>query len=157
MSASWKTVDDFYEHSNVATVRLDDIAKRGSIAPETFAAKCFTVAYGIVFCPITWIIIRDIGQLALVYITTFYARLKLKFSNVSEKQDQVFMLPFWICVVICGLIMGSGTIWVYYYDAFSGPPGTGMPWFLALYFTFQTFTTIGLGDVMPNNIPVSSH
>ncbi|KIH48608.1 hypothetical protein ANCDUO_21321, partial [Ancylostoma duodenale] len=50
-------------------------------------------------------------------------------------------------------IMLFGTLWVYYYDAMSGPPGSGLDWFLSLYFTFQTFTTIGLGDVMPNNIP----
>ncbi|KAK6766640.1 hypothetical protein RB195_026119 [Necator americanus] len=151
--ATWKTVDDFYEHSHVACVRVDDLNQYGSIAPETLAAKCFTVLYGTLFCPITWIIVRDIGQLALVYMTTVYARLKLRFMKIDEKSDQVFMLPIWICVSICGLIMFIGTIWVYYYDAMSGPPGSGLDWFLSMYFTFQTFTTIGLGDVMPNNIP----
>lgn len=50
----------------------------GSIAPETFEARCFTMLYGTLFCPLTWIIIRDLGQLALVYLTTVYARLKLR-------------------------------------------------------------------------------
>ncbi|RCN51080.1 Ion channel [Ancylostoma caninum] len=125
----------------------------GSIAPETYAAKWFTMLYGTLFCPLTWIIVRDFGQLALVYLTTVYARLKLKFMNADEKAEQVFMLPVWICISICGMIMFFGTLWVYYYDAMSGPPGSGLDWFLSMYFTFQTFTTIGLGDVMPNNIP----
>ncbi|KAK6059559.1 Ion channel [Cooperia oncophora] len=105
------------------------------------------------FCPITWIIIRDIGQLALVYLTTVYARLKMRFTSAGEKEDEVFMVPVSICLLICILIMLFGTLWVHSYDALTGPPSSGMDWFLALYFTFQTFTTIGLGDVMPNNIP----
>ncbi|KJH41432.1 Ion channel [Dictyocaulus viviparus] len=141
----------FYSMSVYTTVGY------GSIAPETVAAKCVTIFYGMLFCPVTWIIVRDIGQLALVYLTTLYARLKLKFSSVTEKQDQVFILPFWICITICGsmgpcVIMGSGTIWVYYFDKFSGLPESGIDLFHALYFTFQTFSTIGLGDVMPNNV-----
>ncbi|KHJ97192.1 Ion channel, partial [Oesophagostomum dentatum] len=125
----------------------------GSIAPETIPARWFTMFYGLLFCPLTWIIVRDFGQLALVHLTTVYARLKLKFMTADEKSEHVFMLPVWICISMCGLIMFFGTIWVYYYDAMMGPKDTGLDWFLSMYFTFQTFTTIGLGDVMPNNIP----
>ncbi|PIO60709.1 Ion channel, partial [Teladorsagia circumcincta] len=128
----------------------------GSIAPDTFASRCFTMLYGAIFCPMTWIIIRDLGQLALVYLTTVYARLKLRFTNAGEKADQVFMVPISLCLGICILIMLFGTLWVHSYDALSGPPGSGLDWFLSLYFTFQTFTTIGLGDVMPNNIPAGT-
>ncbi|PIO53062.1 Ion channel, partial [Teladorsagia circumcincta] len=47
--------------------------------------------------------------------------------------------------------IGFCTVFVYYLDAFSGPPGTGLDWFHSLYFSYMSFTTIGLGDVMPNN------
>uniref|UniRef100_A0A158PCP9 Ion_trans_2 domain-containing protein n=1 Tax=Angiostrongylus cantonensis TaxID=6313 RepID=A0A158PCP9_ANGCA len=43
------------------------------------------------------------------------------------------------------------TVFVYYLDEISGPPGTGLDWFHSFYFSYMSFTTIGLGDVMPNN------
>lgn len=146
----WTLGSSFFYSMNVYTT-----VGYGSIAPETFEARCFTMLYGTLFCPLTWIIIRDLGQLALVYLTTVYARLKLRFMDGNEKADQLYMLPYSICVGICAVIMVVGSVWVYYYDALSGPPDTGLDWFLSMYFTFQTFTTIGLGDVMPNNIPFS--
>ncbi|VDO22446.1 unnamed protein product [Haemonchus placei] len=144
----WTFGSSLFYASNVFTT-----TGYGSIAPDTFAAKCFTMFYGTIFVPLTWIIIRDIGQLALVYLTTAYARLKLRFTNAGEKSDEVFMLPISICLGICILIMLCGTVYVHSYDALSGPPDSGLSWFLSFYFTFQSFTTIGLGDVMPNNIP----
>ncbi|XGW32340.1 hypothetical protein V3C99_017132 [Haemonchus contortus] len=144
----WTFGSSFFYASNVYTT-----TGYGSIAPDTFAAKCFTMFYGTIFVPLTWIIIRDIGQLALVYLTTVYARIKLRFTNAGEKSDEVFMLPISICLGICILIMLCGTLYVHSYDALSGPPDSGLSWFLSFYFTFQSFTTIGLGDVMPNNIP----
>ncbi|WKY16131.1 hypothetical protein Q1695_001091 [Nippostrongylus brasiliensis] len=69
----WTLGSSFFYSMNVYTT-----VGYGSIAPETFAARCFTIFYGTLFCPLTWIIIRDLGQLSLVYFTTVYARLKLK-------------------------------------------------------------------------------
>ncbi|VDM73401.1 unnamed protein product, partial [Strongylus vulgaris] len=55
--------------------------------------------------------------------------------------------------------IGASTVFIYYLDALSGPPGTGLDWFHSLYFSYMSFTTIGLGDVMPNNatfVPIVS-
>ncbi|KAK6027487.1 hypothetical protein OSTOST_06480 [Ostertagia ostertagi] len=114
------------------------------IAPDTFASRCFTMLYGALFCPITWIIIRDIGQLALVYLTTVYARLKLRFTNAGEKADQVFMVPISICLGICILIM----LFAPY-----GCTPTMHQMIIPFIYHYEVIR-IGLGDVMPNNIPV---
>lgn len=59
-----------------------------------------------------------------------------------------------ITTKISAFLAGT-TVFIYYLDAFSGPPGTGLDWFHSLYFSYMSFTTIGLGDVMPNNATVS--
>ncbi|KJH52639.1 hypothetical protein DICVIV_01100 [Dictyocaulus viviparus] len=44
------------------------------------------------------------------------------------------------------------SLFIYLYDALSGPPGSGMDFFHSFYFSFISMTTIGLGDIMPNNV-----
>lgn len=56
--------------------------------------------------------------------------------------------------LITGYLLFAATF-IYEYDALSGPPDTGMDYFNCFYFSFISMTTIGLGDIMPNNVPVS--
>ncbi|KAJ1369566.1 hypothetical protein KIN20_031052 [Parelaphostrongylus tenuis] len=142
----------------------------GSISPETDAGKWFVIVYGFIFVPITLVVIRDLGQWLLLAITRVYARILLKYRRCCgkkcEKSNEVIHLPIAISVLIMieppvcseyaflGFI-GFTTMFVYYYDAISGPPGSGLDWFHSFYFSFMSFTTIGLGDVMPNNATVS--
>ncbi|KAK6019063.1 hypothetical protein OSTOST_15315 [Ostertagia ostertagi] len=85
--------------------------------------------YGALFCPITWIIIRDIGQLALVYLTTVYARLKLRFNHViwhlMGALVRCAVRPTWVRIGLVPFII----------------------------FHFPNIHDNWLGDVMPNNIP----
>ncbi|ETN78301.1 Ion channel [Necator americanus] len=69
----------------------------------------------------------------------------------SEKPNEVIRLPIVISVLIMIAFLAVSTVFIYYLDAFSGPPGTGLDWFHSFYFSYMSFTTIGLGDVMPNN------
>ncbi|XGW26804.1 hypothetical protein V3C99_007410 [Haemonchus contortus] len=44
------------------------------------------------------------------------------------------------------------SLFIYEYDALSGPAGSGIDFFHSFYFSFISITTIGLGDIMPNNV-----
>lgn len=68
-----ETLDtDFYDFA------IHIINLTGSIAPETVEGKVCTIIYGFLFVPLTLVVIRDLGQMALVYITKFYAILLIK-------------------------------------------------------------------------------
>ncbi|VDL64389.1 unnamed protein product [Nippostrongylus brasiliensis] len=47
------------------------------------------------------------------------------------------------------------TTFIFFYDALSGPPDSGISYFLSFYFSFISISTIGLGDVMPNNVTMT--
>ncbi|KAK6022402.1 Ion channel [Ostertagia ostertagi] len=146
----WTYASSFFFAMNVYTT-----TGYGSIAPETRAGQWFVIIYGFIFVPVTLVVVRDLGQWLLLVITRFYAKMLLKYrrstGRKSDNTNEVIRLPIFIsCLIMIGFI-GFCTVFVYYLDAFSGPPGTGIDWFHSLYFSYMSFTTIGLGDVMPNN------
>lgn len=51
-------------------------------------------------------------------------------------------------------IVVSATI-ISYYDSLWGPPDTAISLYNSIYFMFMSLGTIGLGDIMPENAPVS--
>uniref|UniRef100_A0A0K0CYY7 Ion_trans_2 domain-containing protein n=1 Tax=Angiostrongylus cantonensis TaxID=6313 RepID=A0A0K0CYY7_ANGCA len=101
----------------------------GSIAPESMLGKSCVVIYGFLFVPLTLVVIRHLGNWTLVILTNIYAKFP-------------------------AYLMGT-TTFIFIYDKLSGPPGTGIDYFLSFYFSFISISTIGLGDVMPNNVTVS--
>uniref|UniRef100_A0A8R1EH83 Ion_trans_2 domain-containing protein n=1 Tax=Caenorhabditis japonica TaxID=281687 RepID=A0A8R1EH83_CAEJA len=46
-------------------------------------------------------------------------------------------------------------MFIFEYDELSGPPDSGISFFHAFYFSFVSMSTIGLGDIMPNNVTFS--
>ncbi|EPB68825.1 Ion channel [Ancylostoma ceylanicum] len=146
----WTYGSSFFFAMNVYTT-----TGYGSIAPETRPGQWFVIIYGFIFVPVTLVVIRDLGQWGLLAVTKVYARILLKYrrwrGRKSDKSNEVIRLPIIISVLIMTAFLGGTTVFIYYLDAFSGPPGTGLDWFHSLYFSYMSFTTIGLGDVMPNN------
>ncbi|KAK6732596.1 hypothetical protein RB195_016766 [Necator americanus] len=146
----WTYGSSFFFAMNVYTT-----TGYGSIAPETRPGQWFVIIYGFIFVPVTLVVIRDLGQWGLLAITKVYARILLKYrrwrGTKSEKPNEVIRLPIVISVLIMIAFLAVSTVFIYYLDAFSGPPGTGLDWFHSFYFSYMSFTTIGLGDVMPNN------
>ncbi|VDO77424.1 unnamed protein product [Heligmosomoides polygyrus] len=128
----------------------------GSIAPESIAGKSCVMVYGLIFVPLTLVVLRDLGQWALVHTTKIYARLLIMLRRArgfeETKDDELISLPIKFCM---GIMLGYllfASLFIYEYDALSGPPGTGMDFFHSFYFSFISMTTIGLGDIMPNNV-----
>uniref|UniRef100_A0A1I7XKC7 Ion channel n=1 Tax=Heterorhabditis bacteriophora TaxID=37862 RepID=A0A1I7XKC7_HETBA len=128
----------------------------GSIAPESVAGKSCVIWYGLIFVPLTLVVIRDLGQWTLVHMTKIYARLLIKFRTArghsETKEDELIELPLKLSAVIMVSYLMFTSLFVYEYDALSGPPDTGMDFFHAFYFSFISMSTIGLGDIMPNNV-----
>ncbi|EYC02060.1 hypothetical protein Y032_0102g3461 [Ancylostoma ceylanicum] len=128
----------------------------GSIAPESIAGKSCVMVYGFLFVPLTLVVLRDLGQWALVHTTKIYARLLIMFRRArgyeETKDDELISLPIKFCM---GIMLGYllfASLFIYEYDALSGPPDSGMDFFHSFYFSFISMTTIGLGDIMPNNV-----
>ncbi|VDM75143.1 unnamed protein product [Strongylus vulgaris] len=135
----------------------------GSIAPESIAGKSCVMIYGLIFVPLTLVVLRDLGQWALVHTTKIYARLLIMFrrarGHAETKDDELICLPIKFCMGIMLVALGYllfASLFIYEYDALSGPADSGMDFFHSFYFSFISMTTIGLGDIMPNNVTASS-
>uniref|UniRef100_A0A912MP58 Ion channel n=1 Tax=Haemonchus contortus TaxID=6289 RepID=A0A912MP58_HAECO len=128
----------------------------GSIAPESIAGKSCVMVYGFLFVPLTLVVLRDLGQWALVYTTKIYARLLIMFRRArgfqETKDDELIMLPIKFCMSLMLAYLLFASLFIYEYDALSGPAGSGIDFFHSFYFSFISITTIGLGDIMPNNV-----
>lgn len=121
--------------------------------------------------PLTLVVLRDFGQFALVVITkvTFfvlkkshafqlYARALVwvrRSRGLPTFDDEVIRLPLKFCLSLLLGYLIFATVIVYNYDAVMGPHGSGISFFHAFYFSFISLSTIGLGDIMPSNAPVS--
>ncbi|PAV57195.1 hypothetical protein WR25_20712, partial [Diploscapter pachys] len=127
----------------------------GIIATDSILGKWLTIVYGFMFVPLTLIIIRDFGQFALVYTTKIYARVQGMIRKMRKKkvdEDDMVKLPLLFCNALMVGYMMCCTVFVYLFDATSGPPGSGITFFHAFYFSFISISTIGLGDIAPNNV-----
>ncbi|CAI5451339.1 unnamed protein product [Caenorhabditis angaria] len=151
----WTFSSAFFFSMNVYTT-----TGYGAISAETIAGQTFTMLYAFCFVPMTLVVLRDLGQLFLVKFTWIYAHALTWFRNMrGEKnvdEDEMIQLPIKFCMGILVVYLLFCTTFVYVYDAVSGPKWSdGLPYFTAFYFSFISLTTVGLGDVMPNNEPYS--
>ncbi|CAD6187072.1 unnamed protein product [Caenorhabditis auriculariae] len=126
----------------------------GSIAPETTLGQVLTIAYAVIFLPTTLVVLRDLGQFCLVNSTKIYAHLLTHVRKAQGKKeidhDEIISLPIKACIFIFLAYITMCTTFVYLYDDISGPDGISA--FQSFYFSFVSLTTIGFGDVMPNNV-----
>ncbi|CAD6187071.1 unnamed protein product [Caenorhabditis auriculariae] len=149
----WTYASAFFFCMNVYTT-----TGYGAISAETALGQAFTIFYGFLFVPITLIVLRDLGQLCLVHITRIYAHALTYWRKLNgEKEiddDEMISLPIKFCLALLLGYLLFCTTFVYVYDGISGhETNEGISYFLAFYFSFISLSTIGLGDVMPNNVP----
>ncbi|CAI5451340.1 unnamed protein product [Caenorhabditis angaria] len=131
----WSFKSAFFFSMNVYTT-----TGYGSIAPESDLGQFLVVVYGFIFIPITLVTLRDLGQLCL--------------GNKIVDEDEMIQIPVITCFGILTAYLAFCTFFIYFYDQALGPD-EGIPLFLSFYFSFVSLSTIGLGDVMPNNATFS--
>ncbi|EYC02064.1 hypothetical protein Y032_0102g3462 [Ancylostoma ceylanicum] len=128
----------------------------GSIAPDSMLGRFCVICYSLITVPVTLVVIRDLGQWTLVILTKGYAHLLVairRSMGYSEPhEDTMIALPMKFCLtLLAGYTFFSATF-IYVFDEWYGDmPNTGLPFFTSFYFSYISITTIGLGDIMPNN------
>ncbi|CAP26116.1 Protein CBR-TWK-33 [Caenorhabditis briggsae] len=151
----WTFESAFFFSMNVYTT-----TGYGSIAPESTLGQFLVCLYGFIFVPVTLVVLRDLGQFFLVHLTKLYALGIQKFRELNGDkhvdEDEIISLPIKACLLLLAAYLGACTVFIYFYDELSGEEaGSGMSIFLCFYFSFISLSTIGLGDVMPNNATFS--
>ncbi|EFO95189.1 CRE-TWK-34 protein [Caenorhabditis remanei] len=151
----WTFESAFFFSMNVYTT-----TGYGSIAPESTLGQFLVCIYGFIFVPVTLVALRDLGQFFLVHLTKLYAQLKQRMRELNGDRtldvNEIIQIPIKSCLLLLALYLAFCTLFINLYDELSGQqPGTGMSLFLCFYFSFISLSTIGLGDIMPNNATVS--
>ncbi|RCN48946.1 Ion channel [Ancylostoma caninum] len=132
----------------------------GSIAPDSTLGRFCVICYSLVTIPVTLVVVRDLGQWTLVILTKGYAHILVAFRRsmgYSEPhEDTMIALPMKFCLsLLAGYTLFAATF-ICIFDEWNGDiPGSGLPFFTSFYFSYISITTIGLGDIMPNNATVS--
>uniref|UniRef100_A0A158PAU5 Ion channel n=1 Tax=Angiostrongylus cantonensis TaxID=6313 RepID=A0A158PAU5_ANGCA len=128
----------------------------GSIAPESMLGQFCAIWYSILTIPVTLVVVRDLGQWLLVHLTKIYAHT----LNSSVVFMKLRFIPLEFCLVQQSLFSGYllvSSVFVYLLDDWYGDTShTGVSLFVAFYFSYISLSTIGLGDIMPNNATLRS-
>nr|CDJ95662.1 Ion transport 2 domain containing protein [Haemonchus contortus] len=128
----------------------------GSIAAESMLGRICVIWYSMLTIPITLVVIRDLGQATLVCITKVYAHILVKFRRtmgyLEPHEDSMISLPIKFCLMLLAGYLLFTAAFIYLFDDWMGYiPHTGLSFFTSLYFSYISISTIGLGDIMPNN------
>jgi hypothetical protein len=113
----------------------------GHISPVTLTGKLFTVLYSFIGIPIFSIIMLDAGKVLTL-------TLKLQLTKNRDKRrdysiDDQFNFPIKVGLLILLVYAFLGAFFFYLLEEEWGLFGS-------LYFIFVTFSTVGLGDLVPS-------
>ncbi|KAJ1353762.1 hypothetical protein KIN20_010481 [Parelaphostrongylus tenuis] len=128
----------------------------GSLAPESMLGQFCAIWYSLLTIPVTLVVVRDLGQWLLVHLTKIYVHTLVCYRRtmgyIEPHEDTMISLPIKFCISLLAGYLLISTVFVYLLDEWCGDaPHTGISFFIAFYFSYISLTTIGLGDVMPNN------
>ncbi|GMT22450.1 hypothetical protein PFISCL1PPCAC_13747, partial [Pristionchus fissidentatus] len=127
----------------------------GSIYPGTDMGRFCCIWYSCIFYPFSLVVVRDLGQLTLIGLTRLYGKLLIKIREARgyvTSEWETISLPWSVTVCIAFGMMALCGVFFKFYDDMTGPE-EGLSHFIAFYFSFLSFTAIGLGDIMPTNAP----
>ncbi|GMS94608.1 hypothetical protein PENTCL1PPCAC_16783, partial [Pristionchus entomophagus] len=127
----------------------------GSIYPGTDLGRLAVILYSCIFYPFSLVVIRDLGQLTLIGMTRIYGKVLIKIREARgylTTEWETIALPWSITTIVSFSFIAACAVFFKFYDDATGPDA-GMNYFIAFYFSFLSFTAIGLGDIMPNNYP----
>uniref|UniRef100_A0A0K0FI64 Potassium channel subfamily K member 18 (inferred by orthology to a human protein) n=1 Tax=Strongyloides venezuelensis TaxID=75913 RepID=A0A0K0FI64_STRVS len=134
----------------------------GTIACQTVAGKIITIIYAAIGIPLMLVVLGDVGDVLLSWFIFIYnwlyhkirrawnllmIQIKLEKYLIKDDDDQDFPLIGSVIIIILYILLVSLVIFLADYENHQ----QGLTFFDAFYFTFISMTTIGLGDVYPNN------
>ncbi|KHN74239.1 TWiK family of potassium channels protein 18 [Toxocara canis] len=139
----------------------------GTIACQTVAGKVVTIIYAVVGIPLMLMVVSDLGRVLLGAMTSLYNSGRHAFRQVKmmftiklcrrgqrTQEDEYFadkQLPLYISVLVVMIYLLICSSIISFCDSYDGMK-QGLSYFDSFYYSFQSLATIGLGDVMPNNI-----
>ncbi|KAE9554931.1 hypothetical protein FO519_001828 [Halicephalobus sp. NKZ332] len=136
----------------------------GTIACSTVAGQAVTLIYSAIGIPLMLVVLGDVGNLLLRMCTFIYVVIYTKVwrhflrkdtdSELNQNEDDEYELPTVITLVIITVYLILCACIVHFFDWAEGNV-EGLPMWESFYFSTISFFTIGLGDVMPNNIHYS--
>ncbi|XGW26593.1 hypothetical protein V3C99_007310, partial [Haemonchus contortus] len=160
-STYWKAsdTDNFkwtYASAFFFSMNLYTTTGYGSIAAESILGRICVMWYSMLTIPITLVVIRDLGQATLVCLTKVYAHILVKVRRtmgyLEPHEDSMISLPIKFCLMLLAGYLLFTAAFIYLFDDWMGYiPHTGLSFFTSLYFSYISISTIGLGDIMPNN------
>uniref|UniRef100_A0A914VT55 Potassium channel domain-containing protein n=1 Tax=Plectus sambesii TaxID=2011161 RepID=A0A914VT55_9BILA len=134
----------------------------GNVVPSTFAGRLFTIFYALFGIPLFLIALTDLGSFvkstfsfAYHFLTQlFKKRNKAKVGTVEKEKDEedsrksqhlsIIMDFLLIIVIFITFILLGATVLPWWEEDLST--------FNAAYYTFISISTIGLGDIVPQNM-----
>uniref|UniRef100_A0A914C701 Potassium channel domain-containing protein n=1 Tax=Acrobeloides nanus TaxID=290746 RepID=A0A914C701_9BILA len=135
----------------------------GAITCSTTWGKALTIVYASIGIPLMLVVLSDIGGLLTVLFTKVYALclkvykiIRRKVSGQSEQQQEENSaeLPMLLSIGILVVYLILCSCIVAFLD-YENDKYQSLSFGDSLYFCFISMSTIGFGDVMPNNIQVS--
>lgn len=108
----------------------------GNLFPSTFLGQAFTIIYGTIGIPLCLVVISHLGIIFNVGI-----KLALTAQNIQPSRDGVYPIPFLLGIIGAYMIVG-GIVYSFW---------EGWGFFEGFYFCFVSLSTIGFGDVLPND------
>uniref|UniRef100_A0A0K0EDX4 Potassium channel domain-containing protein n=1 Tax=Strongyloides stercoralis TaxID=6248 RepID=A0A0K0EDX4_STRER len=134
----------------------------GTIACQTVTGKVVTIFYAAIGIPLMLVVLGDIGDVLLSWFIFIYNwcyhkfrkiwnlfMIKINFDKYLIKNDDEQEFPFIGSVIIIIFYMLFISLVIFLADFSDNQQGLSFG--DAFYFTFISMTTIGLGDVYPNN------
>uniref|UniRef100_A0A914V4S8 Potassium channel domain-containing protein n=1 Tax=Plectus sambesii TaxID=2011161 RepID=A0A914V4S8_9BILA len=131
----------------------------GTIACRTMWGKVATVIYVTIGLPVMLIVIRDLGLVIFLALEKAYRRFHAnRQANQANpgSEDLTRSFPLSLAILLTYMYLMVMTLIVFFFDEGAADAGSGSLSFGdSFYFSFISLTTIGLGDIMPQNIHYS--
>ncbi|CAJ0587890.1 unnamed protein product, partial [Mesorhabditis spiculigera] len=118
----------------------------GTVPAVTDLGRFMTICYTLISIPLAVVVTRDLGQAILYQITKMYSYCARLGTRTNDESDGV-SISITMAVVLMFVSWFSCAAFTYWYDGLFGP--NGITYWGAVYLSYLTVTTIGMGELMP--------
>uniref|UniRef100_A0A914X5U1 Potassium channel domain-containing protein n=1 Tax=Plectus sambesii TaxID=2011161 RepID=A0A914X5U1_9BILA len=134
----------------------------GTIACATAWGKAISIVYSIIGIPLMLVVLNDVGRVLFFALQKLYNRVyqlcrRTRLCRKVDENDTVdHTFPLRLAVPLVFVYMLLCAVVIHVFDnELRGEDEGGLSFGDSFYFAFISLSTIGLGDIMPNNIQYS--